>query len=40
MKKVLVTIVALFLFVGISQAQNKMYLNIGGNVALPMGRFW
>lgn len=39
MKKVLVTIVALFLFVGISQAQNKMYLNIGGNVALPMGNF-
>ena len=39
MKKVLVTIVALFLFVGISQAQNKMYLNIGGNVALPMGTF-
>lgn len=39
MKKVLVTIVALFLFVGISQAQNKMYLNIGGNIALPMGNF-
>ena len=39
MKKVLVTIVALFLFVGISQAQNKMYLNVGGNVLLPMGDF-
>jgi hypothetical protein len=39
MKKLLVTIVALFLFVGISQAQNKMYLNIGANVALPMGNF-
>lgn len=39
MKKVLVTIVTLFLFVGISQAQNKMYLNIGGNVMLPMGSF-
>jgi len=39
MKKVLVTIVALFLFVGISQAQNKMYMNIGGNIALPMGNF-
>ena len=39
MKKVLVTIVALFLFVGISQAQNKMYGNIGGNVLLPMGDF-
>ena len=39
MKKALVTIVALFLFIGISQAQNKMYLNIGGNVLLPMGSF-
>ncbi len=39
MKKILVTIVALFLFVGISQAQNKMYLNVGANVALPMGSF-
>jgi len=39
MKKVLITIVALFLFVGISQAQNKMWLNIGGNVLLPMGDF-
>jgi hypothetical protein len=39
MKKVLVTIVALFLFVGISQAQNKMNLNVGLNVALPMGSF-
>ena len=39
MKKALVTIVALFLFVGISQAQNKMYLNVGGNVLLPMGDF-
>jgi hypothetical protein len=39
MKKVLITIVALFLFVGISQAQNKMWLNIGGNVYLPMGDF-
>lgn len=39
MKKVLVTIIALFLFVGISQAQNKMFLSIGGNVALPMGNF-
>ncbi len=39
MKKVLVTIVALFLFVGISQAQKKMYGNIGVNVALPMGNF-
>ena len=37
MKKVLVTIVALFLFVGISQAQNKMYGNIGGNVATANG---
>jgi opacity protein-like surface antigen len=39
MKKVLVTLVVLFLFAGISQAQNKMWLNIGGNVALPMGTF-
>jgi hypothetical protein len=39
MKKVLITIVALFLFVGISQAQNKMFLNVGANVALPMGNF-
>ena len=39
MKKVLVTIVALFLFVGISQAQNKMYGNVGVNVMLPMGSF-
>ena len=39
MKKVLITIVALFLFVGISQAQNKMWLNIGGNLLLPMGDF-
>lgn len=39
MKKILVTIVALFLFVGISQAQNKMYGNVGVNVALPMGNF-
>lgn len=39
MKKVLVTIVALFLFVGFSQAQNKMYGNVGVNVALPMGNF-
>lgn len=39
MKKVFVTIVALFLFVGMTQAQNKMNLNIGANVALPMGNF-
>lgn len=39
MKKLLVTIVALFVIVGISQAQNKMCLNIGANVALPMGNF-
>jgi len=39
MKKVLVTIVALFLFVGVSQAQKKMYGNVGVTVALPMGTF-
>lgn len=39
MKKILVTIVALFLFVGISQAQTKMSLGVGANVALPMGSF-
>jgi hypothetical protein len=39
MKKLLVTIIALFVIVGISQAQNKMNLNIGANVALPMGNF-
>ena len=37
MKKVLVTIVALFLFVGFSQAQNKMYGNVGVNVASTNG---
>jgi opacity protein-like surface antigen len=39
MKKVLVTIVALFLFAGFSQAQKKMYGNIGATIALPMGTF-
>ncbi|NWF89763.1 MAG: outer membrane beta-barrel protein [Ignavibacteriaceae bacterium] len=39
MKKILVTIIALFIIVGVSQAQNKMCLNIGGNVLLPMGDF-
>lgn len=39
MKKILLAIVVVFLFVGFSQAQNKMFLNIGGNLALPMGSF-
>ncbi len=39
MKKILAVLVAVVLFVGFSNAQTKMYLGVGGEIALPMGDF-
>lgn len=39
MKSFIAVFIAVILFVGYSNAQTKMALSVGGNVALPMGSF-